>query len=95
MSAAGESGLRIGEEEPRDRPGIRDVVGVAFRGAPHTCRREHLIVDAVRDAGALTLSRVAATDAGIVGHRAGSPVTVATGTAPRFRFGPLTVLPKH
>jgi putative acetyltransferase len=67
---------------------------MAFRGAAHTCGRDHLLVGALRQAGALTLSLVAVMDSEIVGHIAVSPVTVSGSSGGWFGIGPISVLPK-
>jgi len=87
--------IRIRCEEAADAARMREVTELAFRGAANTCRREHLIVEELREAGALTLSLVAATDVGIVGHVAVSPVAVSNATGERFGIGPVSVLPQY
>jgi putative acetyltransferase len=56
---------------------------------------EHLIVDRLRRAGALSLSLVAMKGEDIVGHIAFSPLTLSGGEAGWFGLGPLSVLPSH
>lgn len=78
-------------EEPPDAPAVRDIHERAFGRAA-----EADIVDALRAAGAITLSLVAEEDGGVIGHVLFSPVTVrgaedvrATGLAS------LAVVPEH
>lgn len=63
----------------------------AFLNAPHT---EHFIVDALRRAGALTISQVAIADDAIIGHVAISPVSISDGLKGGFGLGPISVLPE-
>ncbi len=86
--------IEIRGEEAADRARIREVTELAFRGAAHTCWREHLLVDELREAGALTLSLVAVSELGIVGHVAASRVTVSESTGEWFGIGPISVLPR-
>ncbi len=86
--------LEIRAEEAADAPRIREVTEVAFHGAAHTCGREHLLVGALRDAGALALSMVAVSGGRIIGHLAVSPVTLSEGSGQWFGIGPVSVLPE-
>jgi putative acetyltransferase len=67
----------------------------AFLNAPHTRHTEQHIVNALRDAGALTLSLVADAKGSLVGHVAVSPVGISDGTSGWFGLGPLSVLPEQ
>lgn len=85
-------GIFLRDEAPGDADAIRSLVTQAFRDAPHSSGTEAQIVDALREAGALTLSLVAEDDRGIVGHVAASPVGI--GDAPGwFGIGPVAVRP--
>jgi len=86
---------RIREEVPEDVPFIEAVTVAAFLNAPHTSRTEQTIVNALRRAGALTISLVAEIDGALVGHVALSPVTLSDGSAHWFGLGPISVLPAH
>jgi putative acetyltransferase len=79
-------------EQTGDIDAIRTLTETAFRTAPHADGTEHLIVDRLRAAGALTLSLVAETD-GVVGHVAFSPVTISDGSAGWYGLGPISVDP--
>src|SRR5687768_7361750 len=79
----------IRPETPRDLAEIRSVHVAAF-GGPDEAR----IVDALRDAGALTLSLVAIEDDRVVGHIAFSPVTL-DGRAIGVGLAPVGVQPSH
>jgi putative acetyltransferase len=86
--------LRIRPESPADIGGIRHVIQRAFADARHSSGTEAAIVDALREANALTISLVAVEDERIVGHVALSPVTVQ-GAAGWFGLGPVAILPEH
>src|SRR5690625_1698363 len=80
-------------EKSGDEAEIHQVTKRAFLNAPHTDHTEHFIVDALRRAGALTISQVAKADGDIIGHVAISPVTLTGGASGWFRLGPVSVLP--
>jgi putative acetyltransferase len=86
--------IQIRSEELADIARVAEVTRLAFRNAAHTCGREHDLVDALRAAGALTLSLVALADGEIVGHAAVSPVTITPPGGSWFGIGPLSVLPR-
>lgn len=85
--------ILIRPESNDDVAGIRHVNIEAFREHPFSHQTEHLIVDALRDAGALTLSLVAERDGEIVGHIAFSQATVGESALGWFLLGPVAVLP--
>lgn len=87
--------LQIREEVPADVPSIEAVTVAAFLHAPHTSHTEQHIVNALRCAGALTISLVAELDGALVGHVALSPVSISDGSAHWFGLGPISVLPTH
>jgi len=87
--------IEIHNESPADVAAIRALTEAVFTDAPHSSHTEHLIIDALRAAGALTLSLVAETDGGIVGHVAISPVTISDGSQYWFGLGPVSVLPSY
>lgn len=78
----------IRPERPDDREGIRAVHDAAFKGTA-----ESRIVDALRAAGALTISLVALVNDVIVGHIAFSPVTIDGRDV--GALAPVGVLPSH
>ncbi|MDR2897157.1 MAG: hypothetical protein LBV30_11030 [Propionibacteriaceae bacterium] len=64
-------------EELNDQTAIAAVTKQAFRDMEISQHTEHLVIDALRAAGALTLSMVAELPGvGIVGHIAFSPLTI-------------------
>lgn len=85
--------LSIRNECPSDREAIAAVTRSAFAGHPHSPQTEQFIVDALRRAGALTVSLVAELDDVLVGHIAFSPVVISDGSTGWFGAGPLSVLP--
>lgn len=87
--------LRIRLEQPHDIAAIERVITHAFATAPHASGTEARIVDALREAGALTLSLVAETDGEVVGHVAVSAVALSDGSTSWYGLGPLAVAPGH
>ncbi|MGO4726353.1 MULTISPECIES: GNAT family N-acetyltransferase [unclassified Inquilinus] len=85
--------ILIRDEAPPDFEAIRVLVAEAFGGRPYSNRREHLLVDALRDAGAMTLALVAEDRGGVVGHVAFSPVRIDGRLQGWYGLGPLAVLP--
>lgn len=91
----------IREETACDRDAIRRVHIAAFQDHPYSHRTEHLIVDALRAAGALTLSLVAVLDGEVVGHIAFSPTGIGDASSATsasstwYLLGPVGVLPGH
>lgn len=87
-------GWRLRPETLADAPAIRMLTAQAFAPVTHSSQSEAAIVDALRAAGALTLSLVAETAQGLVGHVAFSPVTIEKRDCGWFGLGPLSVLPE-
>ena len=83
----------IRSERDEDIDGIRRLTETAFRTAAHADGTEHLIIDRLRAAGALTLSLVADADGVLVGHVAFSPVAVSDGSTDWYGLGPISVDP--
>jgi len=80
-------------ETDRDREGIRQVNIAAFRGHPYSQQTEHLIVEALRAAGALEVSLVAESDGEVVGHIAFSAASIGSSSSGWFLLGPVAVQP--
>lgn len=87
--------LAIRPEQPADCPAIFDLTRRAFATAPHTCHREHFIVNALRESGHLSLSLVAEEGGQLLGHVAFSPLAFSPAAAGWFGVGPLSVLPER
>lgn len=85
--------MNIREEKESDIGAITQVTIAAFRDHPFSRQTEHFIIQALRKAGALTLSLVAEIEGRIVGHAAFSPVTMSDGTPGWYGLGPISVLP--
>jgi putative acetyltransferase len=87
--------MQIRQECSQDSATIRALTDAAFRAATHSDQTESKIVDALRSAGALTLSLVALEDGDIVGHVAFSPVRIDGADANWHGLGPISVWPEH
>ncbi len=85
--------MTIRPEVPADVAAIHAVTVAAFLDAPHTGHTEQFIVDALRRAGALSVSLVAEVQGVVVGHVAVSPVTISDGSTGWFGLGPISVNP--
>ncbi len=83
----------IRPEQAHDIDAIRTLTETAFKTPPHADGTEHIIIDRLRAAGALTLSLVAGADGVVVGHVAFSPVTVSDGSTDWYGLGPISVDP--
>lgn len=86
--------MHILPEAPGDRDAIFALTQAAFKDHPHSQQTEGYITNALREAGALTLSLVARVDGRVAGHVAFSPVTVSDGSADWYGLGPVAVLPE-
>lgn len=87
-------GLTIRDECPSDHAAITAVTAAAFATLEISNQTEHLIIEALRAAGALTISLVAELEGRVVGHVAFSPVTMSDGTSGWYGLGPVSVLPE-
>lgn len=85
--------IEIRPERPEDADAIRAVTQAAFAGASHSSGTEAAIVDALRAAGALTVSLVALQNGAVAGHVAFSPVTIDGKAGAWFGLGPVSVRP--
>jgi putative acetyltransferase len=82
-------------ETPADHMAIRDVNVAAFLDHPFSQQTEHLIVEALREAGALEVSLVAEVDGDVVGHVAFSPAGIGPTSSGWYLLGPVAVLPEY
>ena len=87
--------LLIRDETESDIPVIGSVTAAAFTPVEISNQTEPYIIEALRSAGALTLSLVAEVGGEIVGHIAFSPVRLSDGAPGWFGLGPVSVLPTH
>jgi len=74
---------------------IGEVTAEAFKSLDISNQTEQFIIEALRDADALTISLVAEVDGHIIGHIAFSPVTISDGTRDWYGLGPVSVLPDY
>lgn len=84
----------IREESLSDIAAIRALISEAFLHFERAWHTEQFIVDALRAAGALSLSLIAEIDGTVVGHAALSPVSISDGTEGWYGLGPVSVLPE-
>lgn len=80
-------------ETERDVEGVRRVNIAAFEAHPYSRQTEHLIVEALRKAGALEVSLVAESAGEVVGHIAFSLAGIGASPEGWFLLGPVAVLP--
>lgn len=85
----------IRKEMESDVEAISEVTKAAFKNHPRSNQTEQFIVNALRVAGALTISLVAEVDGKVVGHIAFSPVTISDGSHNWYGIGPVSVLPEY
>ena len=87
--------ITLRDETESDFAAIRDVTEAAFRTLAISGHTEQFIIEALRTAGALTISLVATLNGTVVGHIAFSPVTMSDGTPGWYGLGPVSVLPAY
>ncbi len=85
----------IRKDTAADSEEISQVTIAAFKTLPISHHTEQFIINALRAAGALTVSLVAEIDSRIVGHIAFSPITISDGTIDWYGLGPISVLPEY
>ncbi len=85
--------MQIRLERPNDATTIHALTDTAFRGRPYSDGTEAQVIDALRAAGALTLSLVAIDGDNIVGHVAFSPVMINGEEGNWYGLGPVSVWP--
>jgi putative acetyltransferase len=85
----------VRDETPDDIDAIREITVAAFKTLAVSNHTEQFIIEALREAKALTVSLVAEEDGRIVGHIAFSPVSMSDGTHGWYGLGPVSVLPEH
>lgn len=73
---------------------ISEITRAAFETLLISNHTEQFIIDALRDANALTISLVAVAWNKVVGHIAFSPVTISDGSPGWYGLGPISVLPE-
>jgi putative acetyltransferase len=85
----------VRDETKGDSAAITEVTAAAFESLEISGHTEQFIIEALRSAGALTVSLVAEVNGRVVGHIAFSPVTVSDGSRNWYGLGPVSVLPEH
>jgi putative acetyltransferase len=85
----------IRNEMESDVAAISEVTRLAFEYHPISNHTEQFIVQALRAAGALSISLVAEVGGKVVGHIAFSPVTISDGSHDWYGIGPVSVLPEY
>jgi putative acetyltransferase len=85
----------IRNETDADVSAISEVTVAAFNTLDISNHTEQFVIEALRAAGAITLSLVAELDGRVIGHIAFSPVTLSDGTPDWYGLGPVSVLPEY
>ncbi len=85
----------IRPETQADVNAITDVTVAAFKTLEISNQTEHVIITALREAGALTVSLVAELGGRVIGHVAFSPISISDGTQGWYGLGPVAVLPEY
>ena len=85
----------IRSETDRDIDAITELTIAAFKTLAVSNQTEQFIIQALREARALTVSLVAELDGRVIGHIAFSPVTLSDGTPDWSGLGPVSVLPEY
>lgn len=85
--------MHIRHERPTDVAAIHALTEAAFADMAYSSRTEARIIDALRAAGALTLSLVAERDGEIIGHAGFSPVLIDGADHGWHGLGPVSVTP--
>jgi putative acetyltransferase len=87
--------ITLRRETPADAGAIDRITRQAFLGHPFSRQTEQFIILALRAAGALSLSLVAADAGTVVGHIAFSPVDIDDGSPGWYGVGPVSVVPER
>lgn len=85
----------IRDERSGDIASIAFITEEAFKIMEISDHTEQFIINALRAAGALTITLVAEMDGNVIGHIAFSPVTMSDGSGGWYGLGPVSVLPDH
>jgi putative acetyltransferase len=85
--------MLIRPETSCDYPAIQTINIEAFAHHPFSHQTEHLIVNALQDSNALTISLVAEDQGIVVGHIAFSPALINGTDLKWFTLGPVAVSP--
>lgn len=85
----------IRNEIESDIKAISEITKAAFETLPISNHTEQFIINALRNANALTISLVAVAGEKVIGHIAFSPVTISDGCPGWYGLGPISVLPEY
>ena len=85
--------IAVRPERAEDSANIHDLTRRAFAPMPFSDGDEHYLIDALREADALSLSLVAEQDQVIVGHVAFSSAFPADGSPGWYALGPVSAEP--
>jgi len=85
----------IRKEIQSDVKAISDITKAAFENHPYSNNTEQFIINALRNANALTVSLVAEVDGIPAGHIAFSPVTFTDRSQDWYGLGPVSVEPDY
>ena len=86
--------ITIRGETEFDIDAISEITKAAFQSLQISNHTEQFIINALREAKALTISLVAEADNKVVGHIAFSPVTISDGSRDWYGLGPISVSPE-
>jgi putative acetyltransferase len=84
----------IRNENESDIKVISEITKAAFENLAISNHTEQFIINALRNAKALTISLVAEIEKKVVGHIAFSPVTISDGSPDWYGLGPISVSPE-
>lgn len=85
----------IRNETDADVSAVTELTVAAFKTLDISNHTEQFIIEALRAAGALTISLVAEIGGRVIGHIAFSPLTISGGTQNWYGLGPVSVLPEY
>lgn len=89
------SQINIRPEQESDITQIHNVIKSAFETISYSNQKEHFLVDALRETGALDLSLVAELNGEVVGHIAFSNVTINSNESSWYGLAPVSVHPEY
>lgn len=87
--------ILIRDETDADVSAITEVTVAAFNALDISDHTEQFVIEALRAAGALTISLIAERGGRIVGHIAFSPLKISDSTENWYGLGPVSVLPEY
>lgn len=85
--------INIRAEDKGDIQEVHQVIKPAFETISYSNQKEHLLVDALREAGAIEVSLVAELNDDVVGHIAFSKVSINGKECDWFGLAPVSVHP--